>query len=502
MPLTTAPASGPDPHDPTNSPRCSPGSRRRGAWGADPTDRCSRRSSMRATPCSSPCRGADRCRRARRHARLPRLVGRAAPALAHERGRSCGARSRHRRRPEAPAACGLPRARRRRDAVDLRPADPPQRATQPGAARRRGRLVPARLLRRARRRDHRSRPQRPLRGAVAPRLAAHGASARPRPASRVALRGRPRPRRRLRGRTRRGSRGRELACATPHGRHSRCSVPTPGCASSSMPPATTSSRATTPTGRPDERHERHDQHRRNGDRAHRAAPPRGAAGAAVRDLLRARDGARGAPRARRHRRGRWLGRVRRRSRPVLLGRVRRRRGIRDRALPRSGAARPSRPPCGAAPCGSGCRGRGAGRGTGFARGDRAARGIRGTDPRVRRGPSHGEGRARGGRARRGAARAGPLDGRAVRRDARVGRLRCLGRHRTDPRGAARRGDGLRRGGVPPHQAQDQARLGPRAGRCGPRGARATAGCCRSTRTPRTRPTTSRCSPSSTRSTSC
>ena len=132
-----------------------------------------------------------------------------------------------------------------------------------------------------------SRPQRPLRGAVAPRLAAHGASARPRPASRVALRGRPRrssptsrpcaprtPRspRRLRD----ASRTAFAVLARRHGAARRAR----------LRPATTSSHATTPTGRPDERHDARDR-RTATHRAHRAAPPRGAAGAAVRDLASA-----------------------------------------------------------------------------------------------------------------------------------------------------------------------------------------------------------------------
>ena len=66
-----------------NSMPCSLGSRRRGARAAAPTARWCRRSTTRATPCSSRCR---RCRaddaagardpRARRHARLPRLARR------------------------------------------------------------------------------------------------------------------------------------------------------------------------------------------------------------------------------------------------------------------------------------------------------------------------------------------------------------------------------------------------------------------------------------------
>ena len=204
------------------------------------------------------------------------------------------------------------------------------------------------------RRDHRRRPQRPLRGALASRLAAHRAGARrsarcpsgtPRadspssPTSRRVRAEDPEVAARLRDASREAFA--VLVADTGPPRRARRRT------------ATTSSLATTPTGRPDERHERHERPSDTTgsprDRAHRAAPPRGAAGAAVRDLLRTRDGARGAPRARRHRLGRRLGRVRRRSRPVLLGRVRRRRGIRDRALPRAGAARPARTPCRAAP---------------------------------------------------------------------------------------------------------------------------------------------------------
>ncbi len=348
--------------------------------------------------------------------------------------------------------------------------------TQPRAARRRGRRVPPRLLRRARRRDHRSRPQRPLRGALAPRLAAHGARARARPAARVALRGRPRPRRRLRGRASRGPRGRRAPARRLPWRRSPCCVPTPGSAPSSMPPATTSSRATTPTGRPDERHERHDadtRRHRHGDRAHRAAPPRGAAGAAVRDLLRARDGARGAPRARRHRRGRRLGRVRRRSRPVLLGRVRRRRGIRDRALSRlrrcsTGTAamrrravrlrmpRARRRPRDRVRAGRPCRSRHPWR-----RPSRSSRAIAWRRPRSRR-PCSTRSCAR--RAARWASCSAPTR-EWVDCGVSVGIAPTLEELLDEV-------DGLRRGGVPPHQAQDQARLGPRAGRRGPRGARA------------------------------
>ena len=295
-----------------------------------------------------------------------------------------------------------------------------------------------------------------------------------------------------------------VACATPHGRRSRCSAPTRGCAPSSIPPATTSSHATTPTGRPDERHERHRRHRRNhrhDDRAHRAAPPRGAAGAAVRDLVRARDRARGAPRARRHRRGRRLGRVRRRSGPVLLGRVRRRRGIRDRALSRSRAARrhgrhavPHR----AAPDAAGtarprdrvraghpCRSRHP-----WHRPSRSSRAIAWRRPRSRLAVLDAELRAQGvARASTSARCANAVD--------------CgvsVGITPTHRR-AARRGRRLRRRGLPPDQAQDQARLGPRAGRRGPRAVR-RACCCRSTPTRRTRSPTPAASPSSTRSTCC
>ena len=87
-----------------------------------------------------------------------------------------------------------------------------------------------------RRRHHGRRPQRPLRGALAPRLAAHGARARPSDRSPRGVRGRPRARRRLRGACERMTPRSPRACASRPGRRSpRWATPARGCASSSTP---------------------------------------------------------------------------------------------------------------------------------------------------------------------------------------------------------------------------------------------------------------------------
>ena len=231
--------------------------------------------------------------------------------------------------------------------------------------------------------------------------------------------------------------------------------------------------------------------------AHRAAPPRGAARAPVRDVASgARRCARCSSCTCAPTRGDGWGECVAGRDPFYSARVRRRRGIRHRALPRPGAARPAAGMHGSrSPRRSTCRARGA---------IGAARGRRRVGPTLAFVAGH--------RMAKGALEAAVLDaelraqgrsmGEAVRRRARVGRLRRLGRHRADPRGAARRGHRLPRGGLSAHQAEDQARLGPRARRRGARAAGARAACCRSTRTRRTRPTTSRCSRGSTRSTCC
>ena len=195
MPRTRAPASAPAPRARRRARRaCSPGSRRRGARGADPTARRCRRSTHAGNTLLVAVDAVEPATAMRTDDRAPDAAG--APPLGATLGflgwsdglhlhshmnavDPARARPRHRRRAEAASARGLPRARRRRDALDLRPADPPQRAPEPRATRRRGRRVPPRLLRRARRRHHGHRPQRPLRGALAPRLAAHARARSP-----------------------------------------------------------------------------------------------------------------------------------------------------------------------------------------------------------------------------------------------------------------------------------------------------------------------------------
>ena len=261
-----------------NSMRCSPGSSRRGARGAAPTARWCRRSTTRATPLlvavpaatgpAVPAMRAD----PQRSRRAPRRLPPSAPLLGFL-GWHDGLHLHSHMNAVDPAArgrgIGLALKLRQR-ALCLEHGVAEVRWTYDPLIRRNARMNLVRLgaeviafhpdfYGASRRRHHGHRPQRPLRGALAPRLPAHGARARrsnrSRPGRRAAA-SRSSP---ISRGCERMTRPRPRACASSPGRPSqRWATAGRDFASSSTPPATTSSRPTTPTGRPDERVRRHE----------------------------------------------------------------------------------------------------------------------------------------------------------------------------------------------------------------------------------------------------